>query len=75
MAERGYYHLGIAGITPDQKTIIGGFKSMSGAENEIDLFAFAPAQSDGNAVAIETLVVQHEGFNVSPPAYSDLLLF
>jgi len=38
----GAYHflLEVSGITPDQKTIIGGFKSMSGMTSETEIIEF-----------------------------------
>lgn len=38
----GSYHflLEISGITPDQKTIVGGFKSMSGMDSETEMVEF-----------------------------------
>jgi len=38
----GAYHflLEVAGITPDQKTIIGGFKTMSGMDSETEIIEF-----------------------------------
>ena len=38
----GAYHflLEVSGITPDMKTIIGGFKSMSGMDSETEVIEF-----------------------------------